>query len=62
MNFLSLFVLIPLLTLIGLLCCKKPSQIRVLCAGAGIALLALALTLLGLYIQARHGGATDPML
>lgn len=62
MNFLSLFVLIPILTVGLLFCLKKPAHIRLLCAGSGIALLILALTTLGLFIHARHGGATDAML
>lgn len=62
MNFLSLFVLIPLLTLLLLLFCKNLKQIRTVTVAGASLLLALSFGLLGMFLSARAGGATDPML
>ena len=62
MNFLSLFVLIPLLMLLGLWLSRNLAQVRgVMVAGAS-ALLALSVVLTVMYIHARQGGATGEML
>ncbi|MDR1454483.1 MAG: NADH-quinone oxidoreductase subunit M [Tannerella sp.] len=62
MNFLSLFVLIPLLMMGGLWMARGMKQLRaVMVAGAG-ALLTLAVTLAILYLRRRAGGDTSEML
>lgn len=62
MNFLSLFVLIPFLMLIGLFFTTDMKQIRrVIAVGSG-ALLVLSFVLLGLYLSARNAGDTAEML
>ena len=62
MNFLSLFVLIPLLMLLGLWLSRNISQIRTVMVTGASALLALSIALTVMYLQARQGGATDEML
>ena len=62
MNFLSLFVLIPLLMLLGLWLARNISQIRTVMVTGASALLILAGTLNVMYLNARHAGATDEML
>lgn len=62
MNFLSLFVLIPLLTLGGLFCLKSPKAIRLLCAASGLMLLSLAIVTLCLFVQERQSGLSDTFL
>ena len=62
MNFLSLFVLIPLLMLLGLWLARNISQIRTVMVTGASALLILAGTLTVMYLNARHAGATDEML
>ena len=62
MNILSLFVLVPLLMLLGLWLSKSINQIRgVMVAGAS-ALLALSVWLTVAYLQARGAGETAEML
>ncbi|MDR0393666.1 MAG: NADH-quinone oxidoreductase subunit M [Tannerella sp.] len=62
MNFLSLFVLIPVLMMLGLWFSRNIRQIRgVMVAGAS-ALLALAVSLVFLYLERRAGGDTSEML
>ncbi|MDR2475746.1 MAG: NADH-quinone oxidoreductase subunit M [Bacteroidales bacterium] len=62
MNFLSLFVLIPLLMMLALLPCKSMKQIRgVMVAGAS-ALLAGAVALLIAFMWERNAGNTAEML
>ena len=62
MNFLSLFVLVPLLMMLGLWVARNVNQVRgVMVAGAS-ALLVLAVTLAVLYLCERAGGATAEML
>ena len=62
MNFLSLFVLVPLLMMLGLWVARNVNQVRgVMVAGAS-ALLVLAVTLAVLYLRERAGGATAEML
>lgn len=62
MNFLSLFVLIPVLMLVGLLFSKGMKQIRtVAVVGSGLQLL-LAFALVFLFLQERASGNTAEML
>ena len=62
MSILTLFVVIPVLMLLGLWFSKNLAQVRgVMVAGAS-ALLVLAIWLTVTYIQMRHAGNTDPML
>ena len=62
MNFLSIFVLIPLLMLLGLWLSRNIAQIRAVMVTGASALLVAAVGLTVVYLQARHGGATDEML
>ena len=62
MNFLSLFVLIPLLMLLGLWLSRNISQIRTVMVTGASALVVLSIALSVMYLQARQGGATDEML
>ena len=62
MSILTLFVVIPVLMLLGLWFSKNLAQVRgVMVAGAS-ALLVLAIWLTVIFIQMRHAGNTDPML
>ena len=62
MSILTLFVVIPVLMLLGLWLSKNLAQVRgVMVAGAS-ALLVLAIWLTVTFIQMRHAGNTDPML
>lgn len=62
MNILSLFVVVPLLTVIGILFTKDLKQTRLVSAvGMGIQLI-LAFVLVFLYLGQRKAGITDPML
>ena len=62
MSILTLFVVIPVLMLLGLWFAKNLGQVRgVMVAGAS-ALLILAIWLTVTFIQMRHAGNTDPML
>lgn len=62
MNILSLFVLVPLLMLLGLWIARNLNQVRgVMVAGSSI-LLVLAAYLTVSYIGLRNGGATEEML
>ena len=62
MSLLTLFVVIPVLMLLGLWFSKNLAQVRgVMVAGAS-ALLVLAIWLTVTFIQMRHAGNTDPML
>jgi NADH-quinone oxidoreductase subunit M len=62
MDILSLFVLIPVLTITGILLLKDAKQVRLVSAfGMGIQLI-MAGVLVYLYLSARHGGNTDEML
>ncbi|WP_289226590.1 NADH-quinone oxidoreductase subunit M, partial [uncultured Bacteroides sp.] len=62
MNFLSLFVLIPLLMLLGLWLSRNIAQIRAVMVTGASALLVLSTALTVMYLHARHAGATDEML
>ena len=62
MNFLSIFVLIPLLMLLGLWLSRNIAQIRAVMVAGASALLLSAIGLTIIYLQTRHGGATDEML
>lgn len=62
MSILTLFVVIPVLMLLGLWFSKNLAQVRgVMVAGAS-ALLVLAIWLTVTFVQMRHAGNTDPML
>lgn len=62
MSILTLFVVIPVLMLLGLWFSKNLAQVRgVMVAGAS-ALLVLAIWLTVTFIQMRHAGNSDPML
>ena len=62
MNFLSLFVLIPVLMLCGLILSGNMKQIRWVCATGASLLLALAAILTFMYLGERNAGNTAPML
>jgi NADH-quinone oxidoreductase subunit M len=62
MDILSLFVLIPVLTITAILLLKDAKQVRLVSAiGTGIQLI-MAGVLVFLYLSARHAGNTDEML
>jgi NADH-quinone oxidoreductase subunit M len=62
MNILSLFVLIPLLTITGIILVKDMKLVKVVAAtGMGIQLLTAAI-LIFLFVSARHAGDTSEML
>lgn len=62
MNFLSLFVLIPVLMLGGLFLSGSMKQIRTICATGASLLLALAVTLVCLFLGERQAGNMADML
>lgn len=62
MNLLSLFVLVPLLMMLGLWVSRNIKQIRAVMVTGATLLLGLAVTLLGLYIQQRTAGNNGEML
>lgn len=62
MNFLSLFVLIPILMMCGLLVSGNMKQIRTVCATGASLLLLLATALLFMYLGERNAGNTADML
>lgn len=62
MNFLSIFVLIPLLMLLGLWLARNVKQIRAVMVIGSSALLALSVVLTVVYLQARAGGDSSEML
>lgn len=62
MNFLSLFVLIPLLMLAGLWLSKGIKAIRGVMIAGSTALLVLSVVLTGMYLSERSGGNTAEML
>ena len=62
MNFLSLFVLIPVLMLGGLLLASDIKQIRAVCATGASLLLLLAVALTVLFLGERNSGNTAEML
>ena len=62
MNFLSLFVLIPVLMLCGLFMTRNMKQIRWICATGSSLLLILAAVLTFMYIGERNAGNTEAML
>ena len=62
MNFLSLFVLIPILTMCGLFLSRNLQQIRVAVATGASLLLALAVGLVFAYLGERAAGNTAEML
>jgi NADH-quinone oxidoreductase subunit M len=62
MDILSLFVVIPVLTITAILFLKDMKQVRVVSAiGMGVQLV-LAAVLIYMYLTARHSGNTDEML
>ena len=62
MNFLSLFVFIPLVMIVLLWCSRTRGQLRAVMAVGSGALVALAVTLTVLFLQARAAGNTAEML
>jgi NADH-quinone oxidoreductase subunit M len=62
MNFLSLFVLIPVLMMLGLWITRNIRQIRIVMVTGASALLALAISLVFLYLGERNGGNTAEMV
>ena len=62
MNFLSLFVLIPLVMLAGLWLSKGIKAIRGVMVAGSTALLVLSVVLTGMYLSERSGGNTAEML
>lgn len=62
MNFLSLFVLIPLLMLAGLWLAKGIKAVRSVMVVGSSALMILAVALTFMYLGDRHNGATEEML
>lgn len=62
MNFLSLFVLIPLLMLLGLWLAKNVNWIRTIMVGGSSALLALSVGLVFMYLNERASGNSAQML
>ena len=62
MNILSLFVLIPLLMLLGLWMARNVNQVKGVMVVGSSALLVLATWLTFTYIGMRQGGATEEML
>lgn len=62
MDILSLFVIVPFLTITAILLLKDEKQVRLVSAfGMGIQLM-MAAVLVFLYLSARHAGNTDEML
>ena len=62
MDILTLFVIIPVLTMTGIILVKDTRQVRIVSAiGMGIQLITAAV-LVFLYLSARHGGNKDEML
>ena len=62
MDILTLFVVIPVLTITGILFLKDTRQVRLVAAiGMGMQLI-MAAFLVFLYLSARHAGNTDEML
>lgn len=62
MNFLSLFVLIPLLMLAGLWAAKKEKAVKTIMVAGSSALLILSVVLVFLYLGERKAGHTADML
>lgn len=62
MSILTLFVVIPVLMLLGLWFSKNLAQVRGVMVSGASALLVLAIWLTVTFIQMRHAGNTDPML
>ncbi len=62
MNFLSLFVLVPILMMIGLALSKGMKQIRFVSVLGSVIQLALAIGLVFIYLQERASGNTEEML
>lgn len=62
MNFLSLFVLLPLLTMVGLVFTRGLKQVRSVALGGAVIQLLLAIGLVFLYFQERAAGQTSEML
>ncbi len=62
MNFLSLFVFIPLVMIFLLWCSRTRGQLRAVMATGSAALLALSVVLTVMFLQARAAGDTSEML
>ncbi len=62
MDILTLFVIIPVLTITGIVLVKEIKNVKIVAAiGMGLQLI-MAATLITLYLVQRHGGNTDEML
>ena len=62
MDFLSLFVIVPVLMLIAFLPCKNINQIRTVAVVGSSVLLILSFVLLFMFLAERNAGNTDTML
>ncbi|SFF91893.1 NuoM family protein [Prevotella sp. KH2C16] len=62
MSILTLFVVIPVLMLVGLWLTRNLNQVRGVMVAGSSALLLLAIYLTVTFVQMRHAGNTDPML
>ena len=62
MNFLLVFVLIPVLMLLGLFLTKTRKQVLTIMVAGSVALVAATVYLVIAYLNARAAGATEPML
>lgn len=62
MNFLSIFVLIPLLMILGLWIARNKKQIHAVMVAGSSALLIMAIALIYLFLQTRAAGDTSDML
>ncbi len=62
MSILTLFVVIPVLMLVGLWLARNLNQVRGVMVVGSSALLILAIYLTVAFVQMRHAGNTDPML
>ena len=62
MDFLSLFVLVPMLMLVGFLPCKNIRQIRTVAVIGASILLALSIALVCMFLKERAVGNTAEML
>ena len=62
MNFLSLFVVIPVLMLLALLFCRSIKQVHAVAVTGASAVLATAIYLLVSFLSDRAAGADAPML
>lgn len=62
MNFLLIFVMIPVLMLLALFLTRNRTQVLTVMVAGSVALLAASVYLVIAYLSARNAGASDPML